>query len=235
MLGAVACLALIPNLVDAPVLLIATLSLWIGGCIYFAVLDRTPRSYVFLLAGYSVAFIGFPIVDAPDTVWDVVLARVEEITLGIVCTTVIGSIVFPIPLGPALTARLDNWIEMPPNGPWASYQGLPKAPQPRQLGAKSPAMLSRSRCWRRISPTIRPICRPLLCRWQSCTSASSCCCLSSVVQPIASAPCATSVGSPPPSRSARPHERMDPVRPRRGLVGRRRGACGHRRAGAPDR
>jgi uncharacterized membrane protein YccC len=111
LMGAVACLVFIPNLVDAPVLLIAALSVWIGGCIYFSVLDRTPRSYVFLLAGYSVALIGFPLVDAPDTVWDVVLARVEEITLGIVCTTVIGSIVFPIPLGPALTARLDNWIQ----------------------------------------------------------------------------------------------------------------------------
>jgi uncharacterized membrane protein YccC len=110
MLGAVATIALIPNLVDAPVLLIAALSLWIGGCIYFAVLDRTPRSYVFLLAGYSVALIGFPLVDSPGTVWDVVLARVEEITLGIVCTTVIGSIVLPVPLGPALTARLDKWI-----------------------------------------------------------------------------------------------------------------------------
>ncbi len=111
LLGAVACLALVPNLVDAPVLLIAALSLWIGGCIYFAVLDRTPRSYVFLLAGYGVALMGFPIVDAPGTVWDVVLARVEEITLGIICTTVIGSIVFPRPLGPALTVRLDNWIQ----------------------------------------------------------------------------------------------------------------------------
>ena len=111
MLGAVACMVFVPNLVDAPVLLIAALSLWIGGCIYFAVLDRTPRSYVFLLAGYSVALVGFPIVDAPGTVWDVVLARVEEITLGIICTTVIGSIVFPTPLGPALTARLDSWIQ----------------------------------------------------------------------------------------------------------------------------
>jgi uncharacterized membrane protein YccC len=109
-LGAVAVLVFVPNLVNAPELLIAALSIWIGGCIYFAVLDRTPRSYVFLLAGYSVALIGFPIVDAPGTVWDVVLARVEEITLGIACTTVIGSIVFPNPLGPALTARLDSWI-----------------------------------------------------------------------------------------------------------------------------
>jgi uncharacterized membrane protein YccC len=110
MVGAVATIVLIPNLVDAPVLLIAGLSLWVGGCIYFAVLDRTPRSYVFLLAGYSVALIGFPLVDAPGTVWDVVLARVEEITLGIACTTLIGSIVFPVALGPALTVRLDNWI-----------------------------------------------------------------------------------------------------------------------------
>ncbi len=109
-LGAVAALVFIPNLVNAPVLLIAALSVWIGGCIYFAVLDRTPRSYVFLLAGYGVALIGFPIVDAPGTVWDVVLARVEEITLGIVCTTVIGVVVFPTPLGPALTARLDGWL-----------------------------------------------------------------------------------------------------------------------------
>ena len=111
LLGAVACFVFIPNLIDAPELLVAALSLWIAGCIYFAVLDRTPRSYVFLLAGYSVALIGFPIVDAPGSVWDVVLARVEEITLGIVCTTVIGSIVFPTPLGPALTAQLDNWIK----------------------------------------------------------------------------------------------------------------------------
>jgi len=110
LLGAVAALVFIPNLVNAPVLLIAALSVWIGGCIYFAVLDRTPRSYVFLLAGYGVALIGFPIVDTPGTVWDVVLARVEEITLGIVCTTVIGSIVFPTHLGPALTARLDGWL-----------------------------------------------------------------------------------------------------------------------------
>jgi uncharacterized membrane protein YccC len=110
LLGGVACIVLIPNLVNAPVLLVAALSLWVAGCIYFAVLDRTPRSYVFLLAGYSVALIGFPIVDAPGTVWDVVLARVEEITLGIVCATIIGSAVFPAPLGPALTARLDNWM-----------------------------------------------------------------------------------------------------------------------------
>ena len=110
MLGAVVMLVLIPNLVNAPEILTAALLLWLGACIYFAVLDRTPRSYVFLLAGYSVALVGLPSVDAPGRIWDVALARVEEVTLGIACTTLIGSIVFPCALGPALTARLDAWL-----------------------------------------------------------------------------------------------------------------------------
>jgi len=127
-IGAVATLVFVPNLDNAPVLLIAALSVWIGGCIYFAVLDRTPRSYVFLLAGYSVALMGFPIVDSPGTVWDVVLARVEEITLGIACTTVIGSIVFPTPLGPALTARLDGWIRNAADWTTGVLSGGPENP-----------------------------------------------------------------------------------------------------------
>ncbi|HUC16116.1 MAG TPA: FUSC family protein [Acetobacteraceae bacterium] len=111
LVGAIVTLALLPNLVDTPNLLVGAFALWIGICIYFSVLDRTPRSYFFLLAGFTVALIGFPSVDTPGAIWYVVLARVEEITLGIVCTTVIGSVVFPTPLGPGLTARLDGWLQ----------------------------------------------------------------------------------------------------------------------------
>ncbi len=109
LIGSIVTIVLIPNLVNTPALLVGALSLWVGGCIYFAVLDRTARSYLFLLAGYTVAIIGFPSVDAPGTIWDTSLARLEEITIGIVCSTVIGSIVFPAPLGPALAARLNEW------------------------------------------------------------------------------------------------------------------------------
>jgi len=111
LVGATVTLLLLPNLVDTPALLAGAFALWIGICVYFAILDRSPRAYFFLLAGYTVAFIGFPNVDAPGQIWDVVLARVEEITLGIVCTTVIGSVVLPVPLGPGLMARLDAWIQ----------------------------------------------------------------------------------------------------------------------------
>jgi uncharacterized membrane protein YccC len=80
-IGAAATIVLVPNLVDAPELLCAAFALWTGFCLYIAQLDRTPRSYVFLLAGYTAAFIGFPTVTAPATIWDVAVSRVEEIWL----------------------------------------------------------------------------------------------------------------------------------------------------------
>jgi uncharacterized membrane protein YccC len=109
-LGAVAAIALVPNLVTSPGLLTAALALWVGLCIYFALLDRTPRSYVFLLAGFTAAIIGFPCVDAPETIFATAISRVEETTLAIACTTIVGAVVLPRPLGPALLSRIDAWF-----------------------------------------------------------------------------------------------------------------------------
>ena len=38
------------------------------------------------------------------------LARVEEIGLGIICTTVVATVVFPRPLGPMLSKRILAWM-----------------------------------------------------------------------------------------------------------------------------
>lgn len=110
LVGAAATVVLVPNLADAPELLCAALALWTGVCLYLALLDRTPRSYVFMLAGYTAALIGFPTVTTPELMWDVALARVEEIGLGIICTTVVATVVFPRPLGPMLSARILTWV-----------------------------------------------------------------------------------------------------------------------------
>ena len=110
LLGATAAVVLVPNLAEAPVLLSGALALWTGVCLFFALLDRTPRSYVFMLAGYTAAIIGFASVDTPGAMFQTALIRVEEITLGIVCSTVIGTIVFPRPVGPVLIARMDAWF-----------------------------------------------------------------------------------------------------------------------------
>lgn len=111
LLGATAVLALVPNLVNAPVILSVALALWVSACIFISMLDRSPRSYLFLLAGFSAAIMGFPAVNAPDGIWDVVVARCEEIGLGIICATAVHSVVFPRPVSVVIVNRVQAWLE----------------------------------------------------------------------------------------------------------------------------
>jgi uncharacterized membrane protein YccC len=108
--GGIAAVALVPNLVNAPALLSLALALWVGLCLYISLLDRTPRAYMFMLAGYTAGIIGFPSVTAPDQIFETALTRVEEISIGIACTTIIGTVIFPRPLGPVLAARIAGWV-----------------------------------------------------------------------------------------------------------------------------
>jgi uncharacterized membrane protein YccC len=109
-LGAIAVTFLVPRLIDSPELLSLALALWIAGCLYFSLLDRTPRSYMLMLAGYTAGLIGFPAVNEPGAIFDIALARVEEIVLGMTCATLVHSIVLPQSFGPVLLARLDNAV-----------------------------------------------------------------------------------------------------------------------------
>jgi uncharacterized membrane protein YccC len=108
-LGGVATVALVPNLVNTPSLLSLALALWVGGCLAVSLLDRTPRSYLVMLAGYTAALIGFPAVTQPQAVFDVAVSRVVEIGLGIICASLAHSLVFPRPVGRALQDRLEQW------------------------------------------------------------------------------------------------------------------------------
>lgn len=108
LLGALATVILVPMFANSPELLSLVLALWVGGCLYVSLLDRTPRSYVLMLAGYTAGLIAFPAVNEPGTIFDIALARVEEILLGITCATVVHSLVFPQGFTPVLLARLDH-------------------------------------------------------------------------------------------------------------------------------
>jgi uncharacterized membrane protein YccC len=101
---------IIPNLVNAPELFCLVIALWLGVCLYLSLIDGTPRSYIFMLAGYSVALIGFPAVSDPASIFDTALARVEEITLGIICASLVSTVVFPRSVGPAVAARIEKWL-----------------------------------------------------------------------------------------------------------------------------
>ena len=109
-IGAAAMIAIVPNLVDAPELTTLAIILWVALCVFVSLLDRTPRSYMFVLSGYTAALIGFPSVLAPSTVFDTAVSRVEEITLGVVCAAIVHSLIFPKSAFSAFEQRLRRAI-----------------------------------------------------------------------------------------------------------------------------
>ncbi|MEI9888888.1 MAG: FUSC family protein [Rhizomicrobium sp.] len=109
--GAAMALFLVPPLVQAPYLLSLAMSAWVGLCLTVALFDRTPRSYAFLLAGYTAAIVGFSVADTPLAIFDTAVARFEEVSLGIVCATVAHSVFFPQNVLQALQEQLDATLK----------------------------------------------------------------------------------------------------------------------------
>src|ERR1700744_940462 len=108
--GPAAMVAIIPNLVNAPELTTLAIMLWVALCVFVSLLDRTPRSYMFVLSGYTAALIGFPSVLAPGAVFDTAVSRVEEITLGVVCAAIVHSLIFPKSVFSAFEQRVRGSI-----------------------------------------------------------------------------------------------------------------------------
>ena len=117
-IGSAMAVWLVPSLAHAPVLLSVALSAWVAFCLYISLLDRTPRSYIFMLAGYTAALIGFPAVDSPVHIFDSAVARVEEIGLGIVSASLVHGLLWPVSLQPTVTGLVEallrdtrRWID----------------------------------------------------------------------------------------------------------------------------
>ncbi|MFM0303751.1 FUSC family protein [Paraburkholderia sediminicola] len=109
-LGASAAVLLVPPFVESPYLFSVVVALWTGTLLYLAVADRTARSYVFMLAAYTMPIIALPSVTNPGGVFDLAISRTEEITLGIVCASIVGSSLFPSRLAPTIIERTDAWF-----------------------------------------------------------------------------------------------------------------------------
>jgi uncharacterized membrane protein YccC len=108
--GAVAAVALVPTLVNAPELLSLGMASWLALCVFVSLLDRTPRSYMFVLAGYSACIIGLPSVDQPAAIFTVATLRVQEISLGILCGSLVHSIVLPGSITGLLFTRVEAML-----------------------------------------------------------------------------------------------------------------------------
>ncbi|MDN8643388.1 FUSC family protein [Stenotrophomonas indicatrix] len=104
--GAVATVLLVPRFANAPLVLSVVLAAWMGLCLYLAMLDRTPRAYAFLLAGYTTSLIGFPAVMVPDDVFTIAVTRVQEISIGILAATLVHGLLLPRRVSPRVHARV---------------------------------------------------------------------------------------------------------------------------------
>ncbi len=110
-LGGIFIFVIYPLTVQHPLLFSLSVSLWVACCLFLSLHDRTPKSYIFMLAGYSAAIMGFADVTTPLGITYTVISRVEEITVAIICSSLIHMLVFPVRMRSLLEGSVTNWYE----------------------------------------------------------------------------------------------------------------------------
>ncbi|NTJ67944.1 FUSC family protein [Agrobacterium rhizogenes] len=94
-IGAVAAVTMVALFAQAPELFILSLALWLGLCTALATGLRNFRSYGAVLAGYTAAIIAFDSISSPLEVFDIAVARVIYIGLGIMTEAVFTAVFAP--------------------------------------------------------------------------------------------------------------------------------------------
>ena len=102
LIGAAVALVLVSLFAQERVLFLGTLAIWIGLCTFASKHARNFASYGFVLSGYTVAIVGIPGALEPGNAFYIAIARVTEISLGIMTTGAISHLVLPVSLADSL-------------------------------------------------------------------------------------------------------------------------------------
>lgn len=108
--GAAAAVILVPPLSNAPPALALAMAAWVALCLYFAIVERTPRAFGFLLAAYTAVIVGFPYLDQPGEIFRIALDRALEMALGIVFAIAAHTVLLPWRPDAALRQRVDAFL-----------------------------------------------------------------------------------------------------------------------------
>lgn len=98
-------------LANAPVLMLIVLGITGGAGFAMALLDRTPRSYGYRIFSLTLMLVALPSVGKPLHIFDTTVARVFEIGLAVLCTTLVDAIVFPESMRPLVLKKIDIWLK----------------------------------------------------------------------------------------------------------------------------
>ncbi|VVN71503.1 FUSC family protein [Pseudomonas fluorescens] len=93
--GSVVMVALIALFAQNTELFLGALAIWVGICSTGAARYRNFRAYGFVLAGYTAAMIGLPALAHPESAFMAAVWRVLEISLGILCATLVSAAILP--------------------------------------------------------------------------------------------------------------------------------------------
>ncbi|MDR1311313.1 MAG: FUSC family protein [Burkholderiaceae bacterium] len=105
----------IPLLSGHRFLFILFVMLWVGVCLYISMLDRTPRAYTFMLAGYTLFMVGLPVLATPGAFaaapFEAAVDRSLEIIIGLCSSAIVHGLFFPQSVGSVLLQRMDQAID----------------------------------------------------------------------------------------------------------------------------
>lgn len=104
--GMVAAVVLGAVFIQQPELYIAGMTVWVAACTAAAMRNRHFRWYAFVLAGYTAALIGIPLVQQPNGLFIAALGRGAEVAVGILCSGMVSAVIVPRQTGSLLERTL---------------------------------------------------------------------------------------------------------------------------------
>ncbi|MEX3950457.1 FUSC family protein [Paraburkholderia sp. EG287B] len=104
--GMVAAVVLGAVFVQQPELYILGMTGWVAVCTAAAMRNRHFRWYGFVLAGYTAALIGIPLVMQPNGLFLAALGRGAEVAVGILCSGMVSAVIVPRQSGSLLDRTL---------------------------------------------------------------------------------------------------------------------------------
>jgi uncharacterized membrane protein YccC len=102
--GSLAGLVLIALFAQQPLPFFLALAAWIGLCAFGSAYFRNFQSYGLVLTGFATAITAMPAISNPYGVFDNVVYTISEVVIGVVCASVVSSIVLPRNVAPVLAA-----------------------------------------------------------------------------------------------------------------------------------
>ncbi len=128
----------VPALVNIPIVLTGAIALVRSpGWSTLSLLERGPRSCVFLLAAYTLPIVALPAISHPGEIFDVAVARIEAIVIGIVCAGLVGAIVLPARWRPRCASAPRSGFAMPGPGRPTSSPPTARQRQPPPAGGET--------------------------------------------------------------------------------------------------